>query len=227
MILRQIQDLIGGIYDVALTHDVYDFLVTDRGHLPASARSSSTDEQLIIAQSDDACGISLYLDPHLLERLRRADPIRKLDDENVADYLTALEGVSHFVYFAWNAGHDKSVSLLELELQAEIDKYISSYCLLRRQFPNRFPAELMRVLFERTRIDPALAGDRTEIYRSASRYAEKFCRRLERSLRDSGSLRDSETPTRNDVMSQPVMAELRRFYRLTDTRKRAHIERES
>jgi hypothetical protein len=217
MILRQIQNLIGGIYDVTVAHDVYDFLVTDRGHLPAAARGSATDEQLIIAQESDACGVSLYLDPALLERLKQADPIRKLDEENVADYLTALEGVSHFVYFAWNAGHDKSVSILELELQAEIDKYIASYYLLRQQFPDRFPAELMRVLFERTRIDPTIAGNRVEIYRAASRYAEKFCRRLERSLRDS---------ERSEI-AQPVMAELRRFYRLTDTRKRAHIERAS
>ena len=226
MILRQIQDLIGGIYDVSVSHDVYDFLVTDRGHLPAAARDSSTDEQLIIALEQDSCGVSLYLDPALLERLKQADPIRTLNDGNVADYLTALEGVSHFVYFAWNAGHDKSVSLLELELQAEIDKYVASYCLLRRQFPDRFPAELMRVLFERTRIDPTLAGDRTEIYRAASRYAEKFCRRLERSLRDSGAISQPADAGRG-VMTAPVMAELRRFYRLTDTRKRAHIERAS
>jgi hypothetical protein len=214
MILRQIQNLIGGIYDVRVAHDVYDFLVTDRGRLPAAARSTPTDEQLIIAQESDAYGVSLYLDPGLLDRLTQANPLQKLDDGNVADYWTALEGVSHFVYFAWNAGHDKSVSLWELELQAEIDKYVASYWLLRQQFPDRFPSELMRLLFERTRIDPRLAAGRMEIYRAASQYAEKFCRRLERSLRDSG-----QTPT------QPVLAELRRFYRLTDMRKRAHIER--
>ncbi len=48
---------------------------------------------------------------------------------------TALEGVSHFVYLAWNAGHDKPVSLLELEMQAEVDKYVGSYWLMRRQLP--------------------------------------------------------------------------------------------
>ena len=55
------------------------------------------------------------------------------------DYWTALEGVSHFVYFAWNAGYDKPVSILELEMQAEIDKYIATFTLLRRQSPQRFP----------------------------------------------------------------------------------------
>ena len=65
--------------------------------------------------------------------------------------------MSHFLYVAWNAGHDKPVSLLELEMQAEVDKYVASYWLLRRQFPGPFPRELLRVLFERTRMDPRLA----------------------------------------------------------------------
>ena len=32
MILRQLQQLIGGIYDVSVTHDVYDFLVTRKSY---------------------------------------------------------------------------------------------------------------------------------------------------------------------------------------------------
>ncbi len=214
MILRQLQELIGSIYDVAVTHDVYDFLVTDRDNLPPAARCGTTDEQLIVAQDEDAVGVSLYLDPALLDRLRNADPMIRLDEANVADYWTALEGVSHFLYFAWNTGHDRPVTLLELELQAEIDKYVASYLLLKRQFPGRFPAELLRLLFERTRIDPQLAMGRESLYRAASRHAEKFCRRLDRSLR--GSRREFE---------HEVLAELRRFYRLSDARKVAHIER--
>jgi len=219
MILTRLQDLIGGIYDVSVAHDIYDFLVTDREHLPAAARGSgATDEELIVAQPEEGTSgelaMSLYLDPKLLERLARADPMECLNDGNVADYWTALEGVSHFLYLAWNAGHDKPVSLLELEMQAEVDKYVASYWLMRRQFPDRFPAELLRLLFERTRIDPRLAGGREDLYREASGYAEKFCRRLEQSLRDAQGRSQDE-----------VLAELRRFYRLTNARKVAHIRR--
>ncbi|MGH8139164.1 MAG: hypothetical protein ACREVV_13375 [Steroidobacteraceae bacterium] len=218
MILKQLQDLIGDIYDVSIAHDVYDFLVTDRERLPQTAQGSSTDEQLIVAQheegGDGEIALSLYLDPDLLERLKRTDPMERLHDGNVADYWTALEGVSHFLYLAWNAGHDKPVSLLELEMQAEVDKYVASYWLMRRQFPERFPAELLRLLFERTRIDPRLAAGREDLYREASRYAQKFCRRLEQTLRE----------TRGGSQGE-VLAELRRFYRLTNARKVAHIER--
>jgi len=213
MILKRLQDFIGDIYDVSIAHDVYDFLVTDRQDLPAAVRTNGpTDEELIVAQPvEGEVAMSLYLDPQLLERLRRADPMERLHEGNVADYWTALEGVSHFVYLAWNAGHDKPVSLLELEMQAEVDKYVGSYWLMRRQFPDRFPAELLRLLFERTRIDPQLAAGREDLYREASRYAEMFCRRLERSLRGRSQAE--------------VLSELRRFYRLTNARKVAHIQR--
>jgi len=216
MILKRLQDFIGDIYDVSIAHDVYDFLVTDRSRLPAAARTGGpTDEELLVAEPEGGeVALSLYLDPGLLERLDRDTPMERLHEGNVADYLTALEGVSHFVYLAWNAGHDKPVSLLELEMQAEVDKYVGSYWLMRRQFPDRFPAELLRLLFEKTRIDSRLAAGRESLYREASRYAEMFCRRLERSLRGAQGRSQAE-----------VLTELRRFYRFTNARKVAHIQR--
>jgi hypothetical protein len=121
--------------------------------------------------------------------------------------------VSHFVYLAWNADHDRPVSLLELELQAEIDKYVASFWLLRAQQPRRFPAELHRVLFEHCRVDQQLAGDRIGLYRRANQYAARFCRRLGRLLQPAGAQAQSR-----------VTAELRRFYRLSNAMKLRHIE---
>jgi hypothetical protein len=106
------------------------------------------------------------------------------------------------------------VSRLALELQAEIDKYVACVELLRRGAPRRFPAELHTLLFRRTRVDPALAAGREPLYRRASREAARFCSRLEPGLRalcrgDDGGW----------------LAQLRRFYRLSDFGKLRHIER--
>jgi len=219
VLLSRLQSLIGGIYDVRVAYDVYDFLVTDRARLPAAEHAGLAEEELIVAQSADGAelGLSLYLDPALLERLAGSDPLIELNSANVGDWWTALEGVSHFLYLAWNAGHDKPVSLLELEMQAEVDKYVASYWLMRAQYPRHFPAELRRVLFERTRIDPRLGGERRGLYGEANRYAARFCRRLERRLAAAGA----------PAGEREVLAELRRFYRLSNARKRAHIERTS
>jgi len=221
MLLRRLQELIGGIYDVRIAHDVYDFLVTDRAQLPAAARSGLAEEEVLVAQSADGAevALSLYLDPALLRRLAQADPLTYLHGGNVADCLTALEGVSHFLYLAWNAGHDRPVSLLELEMQAEVDKFVASHLLLRRQSPGRFPRELHHLMFARMRPDPRLDAARAALYREASRYAGRFCRRLEAALVRAGRGGDGTEPQ--------VLAELRRFYRLSHARKRAHIERTS
>ena len=115
-----------------------------RGAIPADRsqraaaeafRASSTDEQLLVAEGDAELSLGLFLAPEVLERLDAANPLEQLDGANLADYWTALEGVSHFVYLAWNAGHDRPVSLHELELQAEVDKYAASALLLRAQDP--------------------------------------------------------------------------------------------
>jgi hypothetical protein len=219
MLLSRLQHLIGGIYDVSIAHDVYDFLVTDRRQLPSGARGGTAEEELLVAQpAEGELALSLYLDPQLLQRLSREDPLVRLHAGNVADWWTALEGVSHFLYLVWNAGHDKPVSLLELEMQAEVDKYVASYWLLRQQFPHHFPAELRRALFARTRVAPEVAAERAQLYREASHYAEKFCGRLEQTL-----ARTARSRVRRNG-DAAVLAELRRFYRLTHARKRALIE---
>ena len=223
MLLSRLQELIGDIYDVRVAHNVYDFLVTDRAALPPGARGGTAEEELLVAASADGSevALSLYLDPQLLRRLSQADPLTYLHGGNVGDCLTALEGVSHFLYLAWNAGHDKPVSLLELEMQAEVDKYLASHLLLRRQSPGHFPRELWHVMFQRMRPDPALGRARAQLYREASHYAQRFCRRLERAL--ERTRKDLGTMT----AGRELLAEVRRFYRLSHARKRAHIERTS
>jgi len=216
MVLQQLQDLLSGIYDLPTDYRVYDFLFTERERLPQALRESATDEQVLVRNEGGGAAVGLFLDPQLLERLDAANPLQALNGGNLADYWTALEGVSHFLYLAWNAGHDRAVTLLELELQAEIDKYVASWWLLREQDPARYPAELHRLLFERARIDLRLAGDRSDLYREANQYAARFCRRLERQLSTRAARARLET-----------LAELRRFYRLSRERKVTHIQRHS
>lgn len=214
-LLRSFQRLLSAIYDIPVNVDIADFVITDRRLLPAMHRDTPTREQVLVASDDETMDISVYLDADLLDRLARANPFNTLNGDNVADCWTALEGVSHFLYLAWNAAHDRPVTLFELELQAEIDKYVSSVWLLRRQYPGRFPVELHHLLFERSRIDPTLARERIAMYEAASRYASRFCRALSKRLDSSLTSVRIET-----------VAELRRFYRLNHQRKSRYIERE-
>ena len=212
--LASMQSALAEIYDLAATPDVAQFLMTDRASVERFEGTRDSEEQLLVAQEEDGIALALYIDAAVLERLARRDPFAALTADNLGDYLTVAEGVSHFVYVAWNAGFDKPVTLLELELQAEVDKYVLGAWLLREQGSGRFPRELHRALFERARIDPTAAAGRARLYHAASSYAERFCRRVATSL-----ARGTRGATRD------LLAELRRFYRWGNARKVRHIER--
>ena len=153
MLVRQLQDMLATLYDVPVEHDVADFLITSAAQaaaLQGREQAPPTDEQLLIAEGDDGVELGLYVDESVLQRLRLRCPLHELDERNLADYCTALEGVSHFHYYAWSAQLRREVSLLEMELQAEVDKYASALRLMLSQREGRFPADLFHRLFERT-----------------------------------------------------------------------------
>ncbi len=216
MLLRQLQGLLAGLYDAPSAHDVYDFLITDASHaaaLQGREEHPPAEEQLLVAEDEDGVGISLYLDAAVLQRLGACCPMQALSESNLADYCTVLEGVSHFHYFVWSAGRERTVSLLELELQAEVDKYASALRLMLEQRAGRFPAELFERLFERVSFLPGLTPAERGRYEEAHRFAARFCGRLEeRFLR------------RRQPRPEGMLSELRAFYRLGQHAKLRHAE---
>jgi hypothetical protein len=216
MVLHGLQSLLGRLYDVELNYDVYDFLVTDRDALPGAAPAAAehdVEEELLLAETMDGAGagVALYLDPHLLRRLEGADPVGELTEENLADYCTALEGVSHFVYSTWRLDRDLPVSLLELETQAEVDKYAVTVFLLADQQGGGYPAQVHARLFDRVSFDARLQPDQYDRYRTAHRCAAHYCRRLEHRF-----------VTRGVARIEALVRELRKFYRLGSTAKLRH-----
>ncbi len=208
------QSLLGRLYDVDLQYDVYDFLVTDRralGDITRGNESRTLDEELLLAETPDGAGVALYLDPALLERLDSADPLGALTESNLADYCTALEGVSHFVYTTWRLGRDAPVSLLELETQAEVDKYAATVFLIAHQQGGGYPAQVHSRLFDRVRFDERLEAEQYHRYRTAHRCAARYCRALERRFVQRGEAR-----------IEALLRELRKFYRLGSTAKLRH-----
>jgi hypothetical protein len=214
VVLRGLQSLLGRLYDVDLPYDVYDFLVTDRHAIDAAANEKRTlDEELLLAEAPDGgAGVALYLDPEILRRLEAADPHRALTEGNLADYCTALEGVSHFVYTTYGLERDLPVSLLELETQAEVDKYaVTVFLLAEQQGADSYPAHVHARLFDRVSFDLRLEPDQYERYRTAHALAANYCRRLERRFVNRGTAK-----------IEAMVRELRSFYRLRHAAKLRH-----
>ena len=122
-----------------------------------------------------------------------------------------VEGVSHFVLVADRARRELSTTQLELELQAEIDKFVVLALGAGRQ---QSPRELSRLhgrLFEAVRYVHHSDSEDGERYRLANRLGARFTRHLER-----------------DYLSRARFAELRealrRFYRAGPAAKIAMAE---
>ena len=123
--LGELQNLLADIYQADCGHRVADYLITDRAladHIGQQPLSKDVEETVLVAEGADGMGLSVYLDRALLSRLAGQDPLSGLEASQFADLATVLEGISHFNYLVWSAGQDRSVTLLELELQAEVDK---------------------------------------------------------------------------------------------------------
>jgi hypothetical protein len=211
MLLRKLQALLHELYALDVAYGVDDFLITDSVFVRALDKGGrDVDEKLLISEVDGEAEVALYLERELLERLAERDPLTRLGADNLADFWAALEGVSHFTYYAWNAERDKNVTLFELELQAEVDKFVTTGMLLKQQ-SGREPHELHAWLFDKPHLDSELTGAERDRYRRANRYAGKYCRRLEAAL-----MRGAD--------DESVQSELRKFYRLSQQSKLAHID---
>lgn len=157
-------------------------------------------EQLLLCETDGTLELALFLDERALSNLAHRDPSRTLDDDNLQDFLWAIEGVSHFVCVAWRARVERPVSALELELQAEIDKYVT--CLLTGDGGWSRSRRLRQRLYAQFELEAGLARDERDRYLVANANADRYSASLERRYVAPRRIGD-------------MLNELRRFYRMS------------
>lgn len=150
-------------------------------------------------QEDDVLELALLLPARLLEPGSPRDDLDGL--------LQALEGVSHFVYLTERVRAGLPTTLLELELQAEVDKFVLLALEGEQVLHERARDALCDRLFERVRYLDEPGSESGERYRLANNLAARYVRRL-----DPGAGKAELT------------ARLRRFYRAGQAEK-IHLAR--
>ena len=147
-----------------------------RDWLPPGCRSG-----LVVIEGSDEMQVGIHLDP-----------------EDHADTGTLVEETSHLVCLAWHAARDLPVSLLVLELQAEVDRFV---------FARLASASLGALAhFENFRLADGLEPASRQRYELAHERAHRYCQSLERRF-----------PCRADTPA--LLSELRRFYRASPAAK--------
>ena len=209
--LAQLQQQLHETYQCSTGHDVREFLITDAGLANAlcdSAMLAGTEETLLIREEEDGVALSLFLESEVLKRLEGAAPAETLQPGQLDDLCKVIEGLSHFNYVVWKAAQDRTVTLMELELQAEIDKFVSTVQLAQEHGDLDLQNGLFRRLFDSVSFRQDLNDEQAERYRAANEYAARFCRGIRQRLQRDG---DS------------ALTELRQFYRLQLPEKISHI----
>lgn len=191
------QRAIEGLYRVEAPGAVGDFVLSreQRDRLgPEGARRP--DEQLLLHENEEGLSVGLFLDEQLLGCLE-GEPI---PEEHLPAFLVALEGVSHFVYATVRARDERCFSALELELQAEIDKYVVTLLgTWRSHGPAR--GDLRRRLFQSVRYHDDLSDEERARYQAANEAADAYAAALEQRF------------VRRRAVDE-LLGEVRRFWRL-------------
>ncbi len=181
---KGVQDALERLYRLDRVADVADYL---------RRAQDGERETLLLRQADDgALEVSLRL-PHLT-------------GEPTLDALCQIiEGVSHFVYVIERARIEREATRLELELQAEVDKWVVLAGSLHG-FDVAQSAELRSRLYEEIAFEHDGETELGERYRVANDAAHRFVRRLER---------EYVRQARYDELR----VELRRFFRMGQEEK--------
>jgi len=209
MNINQLQETIEDIYEIDTVHRAEHFVFSDPNlarQLDTTPCAREIPEKLLVHQHEGGLDISLYLDAGLLRHLRESNPFENLHHNNLNAFCQVVEGISHFIYLIWKSAYGRQVTQLEMEIQAEIDKYVICAALLARQRNGYIPHDLHECLFERVYFDVQLRGEERQRYITANDYAKRYCLLLHDYLVRLG---DGVLITR----------EIRRFYRLSNGQK--------
>jgi hypothetical protein len=179
------------LYQLERTADVDAFVA------PAT---SGEREALIVRMADDGA-VEMSLRLPLLGR----GEFDVLADGDLDPLCQLIEGVSHFVYLAARAHEHRETTQLELEVQAEVDKYVVLVAALGVLDAPR-SVRLRGRLYEEVSFSDGAETELGARYRTANRAAARYVERLERSYVRVGRFHE-------------LHCELRRFYRMGQEEK--------
>ena len=194
------------LYRLEGTPPVDPFRIGEEFYAALGIEDGGHREALLVHHDGEVTNLALFLS-HAV-RTGAESFLRSLAEGQVGDldaFCAALEGVSHFVYFTF-AGDARPVSRLELELQAEIDKFLMLGGVLKLA-----GAPLVEALFDRFTLLDTLESGCRERYLVANRAARRYAQWAARAF-DEGR-------------GELALADARRLYRMPMRSKLAHIAR--
>jgi hypothetical protein len=214
MLIEKVQQYFEKLYDIRSNHRAINYLVDHHQAIKLLSLHPDApipDEMFLVSQNDDdEAEIALYLHPKIIQNLEKNNPFININENNLNDFCLMMEGVSHFSYFLYQTDQDHKITQLEMELQAEIDKFMMFYIYLESVNDPKFCKNLFDQLFEKFSLLENLNYEEQHRYLQASSLAARYCNKLKEYF-----------PNRENIPE--LITELRSLYRLNQQDKIHHI----
>lgn len=181
--------------------DVRDFLVDAAEVRAIGGELRAAREWVLVREDGDGVSLGVYIHEEDLSAVRNRTPSEAVD-EALPAWCSVTEGVSHFLLLHHRAVREEPVSLLELEAQAEVDKFVTARLHVGSHHG------LRHRLFHTSTFAEGVEGEEKARYAEAGRLADRYCAVLERI---------------SDV--DALLGELRRFYRLSGADRMGRLRR--
>jgi len=190
-LLDLVRGLLERTYDMRSgLDDLGPYLIGDRGYRrlygdtarTLSAGSAAVPEaRTLVRETDKGVHAAVYFPDEMIRCLERFPPQRGLGDENVQPFAVLVEELDHLLLIAERTREARPVTLLELELHANISKHLvlSRFLAGRgKHLAHSHRLWLHHQLFDRVRYcddDPEVRAR----YRQAARQAVRFLAALQ------------------------------------------------
>ncbi len=208
--LTMLQLTLETYYDIDPPYSISEFVChSAQSNTGSSSCKGTTPEMLVYREDGTNLDISLFLNPSLLTDINTETCKQRWTGKAFDNGCIVLEGVSHFLYMVFNAHYDRQVSMLDLELQAEIDKFL--FAMLETGY-RESPDQLLQRLFCEVSYREDLSDSLKHRYQQANDLAHSYCQWLQNNFE----------LTRNN---KSLLTEIGKIYRLNGTAKQEHIYR--
>jgi len=173
MKISEIYMMMCKIYGIMPVDDIMPFVISKMFESDKTIGNKIPNrEALLVRDANDGIEIGLFISQKIIMAIQNLNPFLCIDEISCA-----IEGVSHFIYVCDRVSKSIPVKKLELELQAEVDKFIilNSISLSNT---NISPFTLFTALFEKFSLDESMENDEKQMYAIANKYAAKYCHHL-------------------------------------------------
>ena len=201
--LSQIQTHLESIYRIEAPQ-VSEFMIDASQVLEVLGEDARiADEWVLVREVEGGLDLAVFIAEEHLDRLADSESLAHAAETAFPSFCVATEGVSHVLMLVERSRRTEPVSMLELEAQAEVDKFVCATL----HHPRR-SQEWWQRLFREASLSEGLGSEEVERYEEAGRLAAAFC----------GALNE-------EPHVDALLRTLRSFWRQSGTLRLEHMRR--